>query len=592
MALLVSFIGGVLPLLIIRRVLAASIIGVNQTLLWWLIFYTVCPSLVWPLAGVVVMAVTLNVLFDFCFCCAMADSSSDYYKDYAMIRWPTLGVFLAAIALTFVVGLSGWGAFRADEYRALIGEVKKFEFTKDMQPSDPAHIRLVPPALAEFLADKQLGEAKASIGSQYKVAKEYMTLQRVRGELWYVAPLDYNGFSVWTSIGNVTGYVKVSAEDPYKKVELFLGESFVYTPGAYFSDNLERLLWTNGYLAKGLTDYTFEEDESGKCWWVVSVFEPTISYWGKKITGVAVIDPTSGEITFHEKDKIPDWIDSAIPKSFAVNYIKEWGNFPHGWLNSWWGKKELVDVTSFGSDPDYLEIVYGADGEPYWFTGITSATTADAALVSVMYIHSRTGEAKEYKIAGMNGEAVLQVINNEIQFKGWKGTAPMLFNFYGRPIWVSTVLGQSNTFKGVALVDALTQELYWDGDNPMASFTRLRAEFGHEQIAVPLSEKGARTTFQGKIERVAKDGANYYLLVSDLPHALIGTAGISLELVFTQPGDEVKGEYVDSGEDIFPLVSFDNLAVTLELSAKQLKERDKMKEEALPREGRGVEVIE
>ncbi|MBI5077503.1 hypothetical protein HZB94_03945 [Candidatus Falkowbacteria bacterium] len=577
LAILVSAIG-IAPLVIRKKFLGAGILFATTTLFWWFIFYKACPSLVWPLWGFLAFPVVINWIIG-----AVIDFVSP--DEYGLERErPTWIAFfpVVGIVIIIVVALSGWGAFRSGEYRELIGQVEKRDFKKDMQPSDPAHIRFVPPELAAFMADKQLGEAEASIGSQFKVAKEYMTLQRIKGDLWYVAPLDYNGFSVWTSVGKVPGYVKINAEDPFRKVELVLGQSYVYTPGAYFSENLERHLWTNGYLKLGLTDYTFEEDENGKAWWVVSVFEPTISYWGKKIVGVAVVDPADGEITFHAKDKIPDWIDRAIPREFVVDYMKMWGKFPHGWLNSWWGKNELVDVTPYGKNEDYVEIVYGSDGEPYFFTGITSASKEDSALVSVMYIHTRTGKATEYKISGMTEEAVLQVVNNELAYKGWKGTAPMLFNFYDQAIWVSTVLGASNTFKGVALVDATTQKIYWDEANPFGCFVKLRAELGLEQINAPLSEKGERTQFLGIVERVAKDGANYYLLVKDIPHALAGTAGISLELVFTQPGDAVTGEYIDSGEDVYSLAAFDNLSVVLEPSAKQLKAGV----------GRGVELLE
>lgn len=571
-ALLVSVVG-VIPLIILviqeKEGLAMPFVtGFVLTLIWWFIFYNANPSLVWPLGGLIGWAVALNWIV------STIVGAVAFEKAIAGAVLSFIGVVILVIA-----ALSGWSLFRASEYRNLIGQVEPLEFTKDMQPSDPAHIRIVPAELAVFMADKQLGEAEGgSIGSQYQVAKSFMTIQRIKGELWWVAPLDYNGFSVWTSVGTVPGYVKVSAEDPYQAVELVLGKEYRYTPGAYFSDDLERYLWSHGYVAKGLTDYSFEEDEDGKAWWVVSVFEPTISYWGEKITGVVVVDPTTGDISPYDKDEIPEWIDRAIPREFAVDYIKGWGMYVNGWWNTIWGKKNLVDVTPMGRDDDFVEIVYGADGEPYWFTGITSASSKDSALVSVMYMHSRTGAAKEYRIAGLTEEAILHIVDNEIEFKGWKGSVPMLFNFYGRPMWVSTVLGQSNTFKGVALVDAENQKIYWDEEDPFGGFAKLRAELGMEQIAVPLATSDERVAFEGTVGRIALEGASYYVLLNDLPHALVGTKSISLDLVFTQPGDSVKGEYVQSGEDIYSLAAFDNLAVELKPSAKQAELRERTAE--------------
>jgi len=589
LALVVTIIG-LIPLIYKKDKLGSAVFGGSAFLLWWLLFYIGCPSTVWMLFGFVGGAVVINLTISSIISCL----SQGRYEVQWESNW-TLFMPLVGIVSFVVAYFVGCPMFRASDYHSLIGEVKTSEWTTDMQQADPAHIMIVPRKLAMFMADKQLGEAEQALGSQYKVAYEYMTRQKINGELWWVVPLDYNGFSVWTSVGHVPGYVKVHAEDPKRPVELVSDQKYVYTPGAYFWDNLQRYLWSHGYMSKGLTEYSFEVDEDGKGWWVVSVFEPTIGFRGEKITGVAVVDPTSGETAFHPKDEVPEWVDRAVPKEFARNYMANWGEYGAGWVNSWWGKKGLVDPTPMDQEADAGMFVYGSDGEPYWFTGITSSSSKDEALVGLMYLHSRTGEVKYFKTSGLNEQAVLKVINNEIAYKNWTGSYPILYNFYGRKVWVSTVLGQNGTFKSVAMVDAETNELYL-GDDQHIALRNLQNKTGLAgQLIAPTTGK-ERRSFKGRVLRVAKEvtGENtvYFLLLENQQHALSGMSQLSSELVFTRDGDEVAGTYIETEEDVYPLAEFDNLGIDLKRSGqqKEVQERVAVRKEEVRKENEDADV--
>ncbi len=583
LALAVTIIG-LIPLIYKKMQVGSVVFGVISLLLWWFCFYVFCPSTVWMLFGWIGGAVVFNVTISSIISCLDLKGFGQDWKTNWTIAMPLVGI------VSFVVAyFVGCPAFRSGDYHGLIGDVKTSEWTTDMQQADPAHIMIVPRQLAQFMADKQLGDAEQALGSQYKVAYDYMTRQKINGELWWVVPLDYNGFSIWTSEGFVPGYVKVHAEDPKRPVELVSDQKYVYTPGAYFWDNLQRYLWSNGYMSKGLTEYSFEVDEDGKGWWVVSVFEPTIGFSGEKITGVAVVDPINGETTFHPKDEIPEWIDRAVPKSFAREYMAKWGKYGQGWWNSWWGKKGLVDPTPMNDVADAVMFVYGSDGEPYWFTGITSSSSKDEALVGLMYLHSRTGAVMYFKTSGLNEQAVLKVINNEIAYKNWTGSDPILYNFYGRKVWVSTVLGQNGTFKSVAMVDAETNELYI-GDDQHIALRNLQNKTGLAgQLIAPTTGK-ERRSFKGRVRRVSTemtgDNTVYFLLLEGQQHALSGMSQLSSELVFTRDGDEVAGVYIETEEDVYPLAEFDNLALDLKRSGqqKEVQERVVARQEEVKKE--------
>jgi hypothetical protein len=492
----------------------------------------------------------------------------DTERDGARPSWGLL--FCGVMGLIFIVRVcSGWTAFRAGDYANLIGKVETRNWTQDMQPSDPRHMRIVPYELACWMADKQLGEAPGTLGSQFCIAKDHLTLQKVKGELWYVAPLDYDGFPVWTSVDCAPGYVMVHAEDQNHPVQLVTGCKFLYTPGAFFRYNLERHIWQNGYFFKGLIDYSFEIDDEGKPWWVVTVFEPTVSFWGCKITGVVIVDPENGEMTFHAKDKVPAWVDRAIPQEFAADYIHNWGMLSGGWLNSWWSCKDLRMPSPFRGQKDAVWIIYGTDGEPYWFTGITSANAKDQALVGMMCIHSRTGEARFYRASGMNEDAVATAVENAVKYKLLSAATPIPQNIYGTMTWVLPLLGQSHTFQGVALVkaDTLQAAIGADQHEALTEYQKIINQSG-QQIAPSTDHQ--REEFSGKVLRIEKDvrkgESAYYLYMEGKGFIFIGASELSPTLPITREGDEVKVRYIDTKESKVPMLSFENLSVKVRKS--------------------------
>jgi len=466
---------------------------------------------------------------------------------------------VAAVGAVVVLGraCTGCAAFRSDDYAKMIGHVEERVWTEDVQPADPGHIRLVPHEMALWLGNKQLGESGA-IGSQYQISSEGLTLQRIKGELWYVAPLDYRSFSTWQSSDHAPGYVMVHGEDPKRPVVVKADERFLYTPGAYFGKSLERHLQDAGYRDVGLTDYSLEIDEAGKAWWVVSVYEYTIGYAGEKVTGVVVVDPTTGDTSYHGIGQVPDWIDRVVPKSFAKTYIADWGKYRGGWVNSWWGKRDLTE-------PEEPSLVYGHDGDPYWVTGITSTNENDEALIGLVYTDARTGVSTLYRTSGGTDAAILQAVNNKVSFRKWHGASPVVYNINGTMASVVPLLGENHTFQGVAIVNIENPQYVALGDNQyqaLREYQRLMAQSG-DHASIDANKQAA--TRRGKVDRIAAEatpsGTSYYLFLEG--GAKVYTAGseISPELSLTRSGDEVEITCLETSDDVLTMLSFDNLAL-------------------------------
>lgn len=536
---------------------AGAVCGAIAALLAWGWFYLEPPALVNPLwGGVGIMAMFAAAVG--AIIVTMVKTGGD--GRYGERHWTAWLVPVAFLLLFAGRGCSGCAAFRASEYHGMIGQVEERVWTQDVQPKDPHHIRLVPIELAQWLADKQLGEAPGAIGSQFQIDKERMTIQMIKGELWYVAPLDFSGFAVWNSTGTAPGYVMVSGEDPHRTPILKFDEKFAYTPGAYFGHDLARHLWTHGYESLGLTDYSFEVDEDGKPWWVVTVYEPTVAWSGEKVKGVVVVNPTDGSSTFHELGKVPAWVDRALPAGFVHDYIAWRGKYASGWWNSVWAE---LNITV----PQTPTFIHGNDGEPYWVTDISSSNEKDKSLLGLMYTNARTGKSVFYRAVGSIDEAVLEAVNNKVSYRKWHGASPTLYNMYGTMASIVPLLGESHTFQGVAIVKIDNASEVAIGDDLPSALREYQKLLGARGVDAAPEIAHSRKTAEGKVDRFAIDvrgtETTYYVHLKDVGVIFTGGSDLSATLPLTQAGDAVSLTYIESGEAVVPMISFQNRSLPL-----------------------------
>lgn len=537
---------GIIPLMIgrHRHWRPTVIFGLINTAVLWLVYYTAVPSLVWPFFGAVGGFVLAMTAASAGIACLLEEQN----RPYRLMLIP------AVLGLLFIGRCTyGTDLFRASEYASLVGIVEERVWTEDVQPTDPQHVRLVPPELALYLARKRLGEAEGAIGSQYQLSEDHTTIQRVNGELWYVIPLDFSGFTVWTASEGVPGYVKVHAEDPNRQPVVVSNQRFRYMPGAYFGDNLERHLWSHGYMTAGLTDYTLELDEEGRALWVITVFKPTIGWWGEMVEGVVIVDPKNGAHAFYLPALVPDWVDRVVPGEFVRDRLAWNGEYAAGWWNSVWAK---VGITV----PDEPDVVYGSDGRAYWVTGLTSANAADDSLVAVVYTDTREGRSVRYRVAGGTDKAVLEAVNNRVAFMQRHGASPVPYNIYGRMTAVTPVLGKDSTFQGVAIVSIESMQAAV-GNNAIEAFREYQKLVGAAVGMVPDMARDQRTLVL-PVDRFAavvqQDGTVFYLTLAGEHPIFVGASSLSPDLPLTRPGDTVRVRYIVSTERVVPLTEFGN----------------------------------
>lgn len=492
---------------------------------------------------------------------------SVYFRRAFGFGGAMIGVFVIVL---FSRALIGSALFRAPEYRGMAGEVEIRDWQDDLRPINLSHIRMVSQEQAEWVGSQVLGEAGNAIGSRSQIGQ--YSIQRVKGRLWWVAPLEFRGFRTWFNRRTTDGYVMVSAEEVGRKPELVLDHQFRYMPSAYFGKNLNRYVYQQGYQDVTLHESHFELDEDMHPYWVVTLTRPTIQYWAQEVVGILLVDPETGGITLHDRDHIPDWVDRVIPEKLAARYMDWWGLYVNGWLNSWWGQNDVVETTGEEKSPERMWMVWGDDNQPYWFSGLTSSNSKDKALTGFAMVNSRSGHARSYPLSGANEEAVLQAVNAAVSnFTGYHGTQPVLYCIYGEPAWVVPVASANHIFQRLAIVRATNSRVALGNDRESA-LREFRTLITTSPNQVVPGEEATVMRQSIIIDRITPDVQNgttvYYVYCTQFPTKIFtGTSVVSAELPLAREGDQAAISFAEIHEEVVPLITFDLPAITLKKEA-------------------------
>lgn len=463
--------------------------------------------------------------------------------------------------------LVSWSIFRADDYRNLIGEIPVGEsFASEVAPVSTENIRVVDEQVAQRLGDKVMGE-KASLGSQTYLGKFH--IQKVKDKLYWVAPLLHSGFLKWlTNKEGTPGYVMVSAtnERDVKLVQEVNGKqvNLKYQTAAFAFDDLHRHVYFNGYMTKGLADFTFEIDDEGNPFWVITQYEKTIGFLGKDAVGVVVVNAQNGEIQNYSVADAPLWIDRIQPEDFIETQLDDWGEFVHGYFN-------FANEDKLTTTPG-MSLVYGEDDRSYWYTGLTSVG-ADEGTVGFVLVDTRTKEAKWYRQTGATEYAAQRSAEGKVQEKGYYSSFPITYNINGVPTYVMSLKDNSGLIKMMALVSVQDYTIVGAADNLQEALREYKSSLNSVGNSIRPTSESKLNEIKGRVLRVAEDvngGTTfYYLLLKNEPKKLfVASSSVSQELPITQAGDSVTVYYDEARQSVVDIMSFDNLEIGLEKDKK------------------------
>ncbi|MCE5286180.1 MAG: hypothetical protein LLG02_10085 [Pelosinus sp.] len=488
-------------------------------------------------------------------------------SDYKDVRGNKIYRRLAIIGLVMlIVGganmlvlpvLTSAPIFYNQSYRNLLGNVQESSFTADIEPINLAQIRIVDEETARKLADKKIGEVPA-LGSETQLGE--MVLQKVKGKLYYVAPLEHRGIFQWlNNFGRGSkGFVMVSATNPQdvKLIQSNNGQDVYlkYQMQGFFFDYLPRYLYFHGIVNVGMSDFSFEVDDDLTPYWVVTLYKNKVGYGGADAVGAVTVNAQTGEIMRYTMNDIPAWIDRVQPEAFVYAQIRDWGEYVNGFWNAVFAKAGTLKPTS-----NELHLIYGNDESVYWYTGITSSGK-DGSTVGFILVNSRTKEAKWYKAAGADEAGAKKSAEGQVQEKGYRAGYPILYNINGVPTYIAPLKDKEGLLKAVSFISVENYNLVGVGpdiESALRSYQQSLASKGNNFVP---SNDLVPITLQGKISRISqvvKGGESYYyFMLEGDTRVFVGTANTSPKLPLASIGDSITVIVNDTKESTLNISQF------------------------------------
>ena len=467
--------------------------------------------------------------------------------------------FLIAGLLVYLVILpvfTSLPVFRSQAYQHLIGKVKTGnKISNHIAPISINEIRVVDEDLAYLLGEKILGSQPA-LGSQVELGD--FCIQQVNKELFWVAPLLHSGFFKWLNNSEGTaGYVMVSAtnERDVRLVQQVNGKNIKikYQNAAYFQSDIHRYLYTNGYATVGLTDFSFEIDDAGIPYWIVTKYDKKIGFSGDDAIGVVALNAQTGEIKNYSIANAPKWIDRIQPIKLIENQLNDWGELIHGYWN--FSNSDKLQIT------EGLTLVYGNNNKSYWYTGLTSVGKDESA-VGFVLVDTRTKEATFYKQSGATEVAAQSSAQGKVQEKNYKASLPIPYNINNIPTYVMTLKDNGGLVKMYAMVAISDYTIVGVGNTMRDALTAYKNAFnysGNKVNAASISSKKVLKSIITRIQNDVKNGNSYYYFkVNNYPNVFVGSSQLSSQIPVTIVGDSIKISFDIDNEEVIDISSFEN----------------------------------
>jgi hypothetical protein len=395
-------------------------------------------------------------------------------------------------------------------------------------------------------------------------------------EFMWAGPLIHDGFLRWFSHDVTPGYVVVSATDASK---VYMVTSVAPTgvsalpdsglrlrylrAGAYFGDDLQRHLRSNGFVSAGLTEGAFEIRDDGRPFWVVTRYAKRIGFSGEDPTGIVLVDAQTGAIEEHDIAGAPAWVDRVQPKDFVVEQLDDWGKYVRGWWNSLFSRLDVIQTTPG------MSLVYGSDGRTSWYTGMQSAG-ADDGTVGFVLVDTRTKKVRWYRMPGAMETSAQSAAENArgVREAGFEATFPVLYNIGGVPTYLTTLKGDDGLVKMFGFVSA--QNLMVVGvdstiQDALRNYQNSLQQQGRTLVADDLVKQQRLEAEVLAIARERRGDIEYYYLIlkGREDTEFYAAPELSPELKWTRVGDTVAIDF-DEGKLRSVLINtFDNPRLAL-----------------------------
>ena len=507
----------------------------------------------------IVLAV-VALIFSVAYLLLGAKESGNVKKAFSGFK--SLKIVIIAVAVPIVVLIVGniiSSTFLNAEKYANIIEVEEAVFEEDMPETGlVTNIALMDSDSAARIGDRTLG-ALSEVVSQYQVGNNYYQIN-YKGTPQKVTNLEYVDFFKWfnNKDSGVPGLVMV---DPVNSSAEYieLETPMKYVDSAYFEEDLHRKLRFT-YPTKIFGNYSFELDEEGNPYYIVSCMAPRIGLFGAMdVVEVVVFDPCDGSHELYALEDAPSWIDNVFTGTLASQKYDWYGTLKNGFWNSIIGNKDCKVTTD-----DFGYIVIGDD--VWFFTGVTSVSS-DESNIGFIISNARTGEYKFYPVIGAEEYSAMSAAEGEVQEKGYVASFPSLINAAGEATYIMVLKDNAGLVKLYALVNVENYSIVATGTTQAEAKQKYIELLENEGIiekedlpeapTVPDNTENATITVDN-IRMATVDGETVMYINGSDGNLYKQALSEDETLMLLKVGDKINIEYADtdSNDKIKKLVSW------------------------------------
>ena len=468
---------------------------------------------------------------------------SSYSVDYN--KWTLLALIPLAVLILGLIFSSTF--FNARRYADVI-EVKEADFAQDLpETTEITNIALMDTASATILGNRTLGSL-SDVVSQYTL-NDYYTQINYQGSPKKVTTLEYDGFFKW-AINNHEGIPGMVMVDPVKSSAEYVKfeNPIFYTESGYFKEDLQRKLRFE-YPTKIFQSISFEIDDNGQPFYIVSCAKPKVSLFGAMdINEVIIFNPTNGESEIYSLENTPSWIDIVYTGDLACKKYDWHGELSGGFFNSIIG-----NVGCKHSTDDFGYIVIGDD--VWYFTGVTSAVSNDKSNIGFLLTNARTGEYKFYSVIGAEEHSAMDAAEGEVQEKGYVASFPSLVNISGQATYIMVLKDDAGLVKLYALVNVENYSIVATGSTQADAMSAYKKLLKQNNIDI-----GADTSVDITVENVRialVSGVSTVYITSTDGKVYKGYLEADESLILVRQGDKLNISYTESDKkDIYIISSW------------------------------------
>ncbi|WP_078577627.1 hypothetical protein [Salipaludibacillus agaradhaerens] len=425
---------------------------------------------------------------------------------------------------------------------------------EELNPVNEEYIPVVSRSYAEYRSDVLMGQLDNP--AFYNLGDT--RIQRVNDALYWITPIEYDGFFRWYRSSHAPGYIMVSAENPREEPEMVLTE-MTYVPSAFFHENLERHVRSQ-YPDVLMLDTTFEIDGEGNPYYIVSYGHYTEFRRVADVDGVIIVDPATGETEQYEKEAVPEWVNRIYPPSIAEERNEWFGIYKQGMINRFFGREGLTEPTAWGA-VDSVTGVVDADLKLNWFTDHMRLQNEDQeasrSMVGFTMFDARTGELQYFRDASgsLNGRTAMDLAERTFRRDDYVAGTPSLYNIYGQYTWIVPLMDKNDVLRQIMLVSARDENIYGYGETKREAFGAYQLEISSQsdEKVVP-GEYTDMVEITAEIDRIYKwdkeDNVTIRFLLEGEDRIFTVNASSYPRALFLEPGDEVTISFMDTGEEV------------------------------------------